>query len=84
MVNVSAWRFLQLSCDGSASLGVRGELTQKELATIGIKNTRIFGCPTMFRGCQPEIRLRHADPDAIENSLVTEREPVSSFVRFIE
>ena len=30
------------------------------------------------------MSLGHADPDAIENSLVTEREPVSAFARFIE
>ena len=28
------------------------------------------------------MSLGHADPDAVENSLVTEREPVSGFVRF--
>lgn len=30
------------------------------------------------------MALGYADPDRIENSLVTEREPVSSFVRFVE
>jgi nitroreductase len=30
------------------------------------------------------MALGFADPDKIENSLVTEREPVSSFVRFVE
>jgi nitroreductase len=30
------------------------------------------------------MSLGQADPDAVENGLVTEREPVSSFVRFIE
>ncbi|MDP1901912.1 MAG: nitroreductase [Rubrivivax sp.] len=30
------------------------------------------------------MSLGHADPQAVENSLVTEREPVSAFVRFIE
>ncbi len=30
------------------------------------------------------MSLGHADPDAIENSLVTEREPVSAFARFLE
>jgi nitroreductase len=28
------------------------------------------------------MALGHADPDAIENTLVTEREPVSGFARF--
>jgi hypothetical protein len=30
------------------------------------------------------MALGFADPDKIENSLVTEREPVSNFVRFAE
>jgi nitroreductase len=30
------------------------------------------------------MSLGHADPDAIENSLITEREPVASFTRFVE
>lgn len=30
------------------------------------------------------MSLGHADPDAVENTLVTEREPVSGFARFIE
>jgi nitroreductase len=30
------------------------------------------------------MSLGHADPGAIENSLITEREPVSAFAHFIE
>ena len=30
------------------------------------------------------MSLGHADPDAIENTLVTEREPVAAFTRFLE
>jgi hypothetical protein len=30
------------------------------------------------------MALGHADPAAIENSLVTEREPVSGFARFLD
>jgi nitroreductase len=30
------------------------------------------------------MSLGHADPAAVENSLVTEREPISGFVRFRE
>jgi nitroreductase len=30
------------------------------------------------------MSLGHADPDAVENTLVTEREPVSGFARFLE
>jgi hypothetical protein len=30
------------------------------------------------------MALGHADPDAIENRLVTEREPVAGFARFLD
>ena len=30
------------------------------------------------------MSLGHADPDAVENQLVTEREPVQGFVRYYE
>ena len=30
------------------------------------------------------MSLGHADPAAVENSLITEREPVSGFARFLE
>jgi nitroreductase len=30
------------------------------------------------------MSLGHADPSAIENTLVTEREPVANFTRFVE
>ncbi|MDH5340448.1 MAG: nitroreductase, partial [Rubrivivax sp.] len=30
------------------------------------------------------MSLGHADPDAVENSLVTERAPVSEFATFLE
>ncbi len=30
------------------------------------------------------MALGHADPDKVENTLVTEREPISSFARFLE
>ena len=30
------------------------------------------------------MSLGHADPAAVENTLVTEREPVSGFTRFLE
>jgi hypothetical protein len=30
------------------------------------------------------MALGHADPDAVENRLVTEREPVASFTRFLD
>ena len=42
---------------------------------LGLRDDQAFVCG---------MSLGHADPAAIENSLHTEREPVSGFVRFIE
>lgn len=44
-------------------------------AELGIPPTEMLVCG---------MSLGHADPDAVENTLVTEREPVSGFARFIE
>jgi hypothetical protein len=30
------------------------------------------------------MALGYADPDAVENTLVTEREPVAAFARFLD
>ena len=30
------------------------------------------------------MALGHADPQAVENTLITEREPVSGFARFVD
>ena len=49
-VNESTKQFLQLIADRSATIGVRGEQSQKALRSIGIKNTRIIGCPTLCSG----------------------------------
>lgn len=65
-VNESTKRFLQLIADRSVTVGVRGQLSKKALATIGIRNVRIIGCPTAFRSRQPEIRLQRVDADGIE------------------
>jgi hypothetical protein len=65
-VNESTRRFLQLIADRSATVGIRGEMSETALNSIGIHNTRIFGCPTAFRHRQPTIRLKAVDPDAIE------------------
>ena len=44
-------------------------------AHIGMPDTERFVCG---------MSLGHADPDRIENSLVTEREPLDRFVRFLD
>lgn len=39
------------------SVGVRGAYTAQTLWDIGVKNTRIIGCPTLFRRNNPELRI---------------------------
>lgn len=65
-VNDSTRDFLRLIAERSTSIGVRGEVSRKALGTIGITNTRIIGCPTVYRNRRPEIRLKRVDAGAIE------------------
>lgn len=57
--SVAFWREVAGKC---ASLGVRGAYTAEVLASIGIHNVRIIGCPSFYRSLQPELTLRTADP----------------------
>jgi polysaccharide pyruvyl transferase WcaK-like protein len=65
-VNDSTRRFLQLISERSTTLAIRGELSERALRSIGIKNTRIIGCPTVFRHRQPELAIRRVKSDAIK------------------
>ncbi len=65
-VNESTDRFLHLVADRSTTIGIRGAESERALRSLGIKNTRVFGCPTVFRHRQPEIHLRRVDADQIE------------------
>lgn len=48
--SVAFWR---LVAEKSESLGVRGEYSAEVLATLGIRNTRIIGCPSFYRSGAP-------------------------------
>ena len=78
-VNDSTKRFLQLIADRSKTVGVRGALSRKALHSIGIKNVRIFGCPTAFRHCKPELNLPRLKADEIKNLGFTLRRKTHSF-----
>ncbi|AXO12834.1 polysaccharide pyruvyl transferase family protein [Thalassospira indica] len=78
-VNESTRRFLNLVADRSASIGVRGNLSKKALNSIGIKNVRIFGCPTAFRHCKPELKLRRVDAASIKRLGFTLRRKTHGF-----
>ncbi|WP_430473408.1 polysaccharide pyruvyl transferase family protein [Thalassospira lucentensis] len=78
-VNESTRRFLQLISDRSTTLGVRGNLSKKALNSIGIKNVRIFGCPTAFRHCKPELKLPRIEASAIKKIGFTLRRKTHGF-----
>ncbi|WP_417825145.1 polysaccharide pyruvyl transferase family protein [Thalassospira lucentensis] len=78
-VNESTKRFLQLIADRSATVGVRGNLSKKALNSIGIKNVRIFGCPTAFRHCKPELKLPRIEASAINRLGFTLRRKTHGF-----
>ena len=50
-------RVLRLIADSSVSVGVRGAYTAEVLWNLGIRNTRIIGCPTAFRRNDPDLRI---------------------------
>jgi len=78
-VNESTKRFLQLVADRSKTVGVRGALSRKALNSIGIKNVRIFGCPTAFRHCKPELNLPRLKANEIKNLGFTLRRKTHGF-----
>ena len=43
--------------DHSTTLGVRGIYTADLLWSIGVKNVRVIGCPTLFRRNDPGLRI---------------------------
>ncbi len=52
-----ARRVLECIAEHSASIGVRGAYTADVLWSLGIRNVRIVGCPTIFRNNDPALRI---------------------------
>jgi Polysaccharide pyruvyl transferase len=50
-------RVLAIIAERSASIGVRGAYTADVLWSLGIRETRIIGCPTLFRNNDPDLRI---------------------------
>ena len=50
-------RVLATIAERSVSLGVRGAYTADVLWSLGIRNARIVGCPTVFRNNDPGLRI---------------------------
>lgn len=53
----STRRVLAAIADRSVSMGVRGTYTADILWSLGIRNLRIVGCPTVFRRNDPALRI---------------------------
>ena len=62
------WRLVQIASERSHSIGVRGEFTAEQLRKHGISNIQVTGCPSLYTGLKPEIRIRR--PDALEKVTV--------------
>ena len=57
VLNEATRRVLALIAERSVSLGVRGAYTADVLWSLGIRNARIIGCPTVFRNNDPNLRI---------------------------
>ena len=53
----AARRVLDCIAERSVSIGVRGTYTADVLWSLGIRNARIIGCPTIFRNNDPALRI---------------------------
>jgi hypothetical protein len=84
-LSATSMRVLQLIADHSVSLGVRGEFTAEVLWDLGIRNTRVIGCPTLYRNNDPDLRIDLPPLDEVRNIAFTLRREVSgSYAKDIE
>jgi hypothetical protein len=72
---VRVWRLIAERC---ASVGVRGDYTAEVLWAIGVRNVRVVGCPTLFRGRDPDLRVDLPPLDSVRRAAFTLRREVSS------
>jgi hypothetical protein len=56
-LNADARRVLDCIAERCVSFGVRGSYTADMLWSLGIRNIRIIGCPTIFRNNDPGLRI---------------------------
>lgn len=68
----------RIMADSTASLGVRGAYSAQVLWDIGVRNVRIVGCPTAFRGNDPYLSITLPKLEDVRNVGVTLRREVSS------
>lgn len=70
-------RVLHLISERSVSIGVRGAFTAEVLWNLGIRNTRIIGCPTLFRRNDPFLRIDLPPLESVRRIGFTVRREVS-------
>ncbi len=71
-----ARRVLELIAERCVSFGVRGIYTAEVLWSLGIRNVRIVGCPTLFRNNDPTLRIDLPPLDQIRHVGYTLRREV--------
>jgi len=69
-------RVLALIADRSDSIGVRGGYTADVLWRLGIRNSRIIGCPTAFRRNDPDLAITLPPLDQVRSAVFTLRREV--------
>ena len=57
ILNQATRRVMSLIAERCVSIGVRGAYTADVLWSLGIRNTRIIACPTVFRHNDPALRI---------------------------
>lgn len=56
-------RVMRMISQRSYSISVRGQFTADVLAKFGIHNTRVTGCPTLFRSKKPTLSVKRPSAD---------------------
>lgn len=69
-------RVLRIIAERSTSIGVRGAYTADVLWSLGIRETRIIGCPTLFRNNDPDLRIDLPPLESIRKAAYTLRREV--------
>jgi hypothetical protein len=71
-------RVMAMIADRSVSMGVRGAYTADVLWNLGIRNTRIVGCPTVFRRNDPALRIDLPPLERVKSVVFTLRREVGA------
>ena len=71
-------RVLAIIAERSVSLGVRGAYTADVLWSLGIRNARIVGCPTIFRNNDPTLRIDLPPIESVREVAYTLRREVDA------